>query len=102
MDGDTLSTVQSVYCNGLVATATYDLIINSDAIEWDQGLSEDYCGNWISYRLAATTQTATLGFNYPINHNTALDISFLQVNVSAQGGNEYDRQIIQFNLLKGF
>jgi len=102
MDGDTLSTVQSVYCNGLVATATYDLIINSDAIEWDQGLSEDYCGNWISYRLSATTQTATLGFNYPINHNTAVDISFLQVNVSAQGGNEYDRQIIQFNLLKGF
>jgi len=85
-----------------VATANYELIISSDAIEWDQGLSEDYCGNWISYRLSATTKTATLGFNYPINHNTAVDISFLQVNVSAQGGNEYDRQIIQFNLLKGF
>jgi len=102
IDGDTLSTVQSRYCNGLVAINNYDLIINSDAIEWDQGLSEDYCGNWISYRLAATTQTATMGFNYPINHNTALDFSFLYVDVSAEGGNEYQRQIIQLNVLKGF
>ena len=100
--GNTLSSVQSQYCNGLASTSIYALITASDDIEWDQAFSEDYCGNWISYRLDAQTHTGTLGFNYAFNHSTAIDASFLYVTVDATGDIEYQRQIFQVSLLKGF
>jgi hypothetical protein len=100
--GDTLSSVQSSYCNGLASTSIYPLIVASEEIEWDQAFSEDHCGNWLTYRLNATTQTATLGLNYGLNHSTSLDASILSVQVNAEDGIEYSRQIFQFSLLKGF
>ena len=102
IDGDIISTAQASYCNGLQAVATYGLIVDSAAIEWDQAFSEDYCGNWISYQLNAQTYTGTLGINWAINHSTALDMSFLYVDVSADGNNEYQRQVFQINILKAF
>ena len=102
IDGDIISTAQASYCNGLQAVATYGLIVDSAAIEWDQAFSEDYCGNWISYQLKAQTYTGTLGINWAINHSTALDMSFLYADVSADGDNEYQRQVFQINILKAF
>ena len=102
IEGDTVSTVQGSYCNGLQALSTYPLIVVSDAIEWDEAFSEEYCGTWISYKLSGQTVTGTMGINWPINHSTALDFSFLYVDVSAKGNNEYQRQVIQLNLLKAF
>lgn len=100
--GDTLSSVQSAYCNGLASTSIYPLIVASEEIEWDQAFSEDHCGNWISYRLNATTHTASLGLNYGLSHSTSIDVSILHVMVNATDDIEYDRQIFQFSLLKGF
>ncbi len=102
IDGDIISTAQASYCNGLQAVATYPLIVDSAAIEWDQAFSEDYCGNWISYQLKAQSYTGTLGINWAINHSTALDMSFLYAEVSADGDNEYQRQVFQINILKAF
>lgn len=102
MQGDTISSVQSVYCNGLTAVDTYPLIVASDAIEWDEAFSGDYCGTWISYRLSAQTYVGTLGINYPLSPKLALDASIMAVDVQAQDNIEYQRQIIQINLLKAF
>jgi len=100
--GHTLSSVQSAYCNGLASTSIYPLILASEEIEWDQAFSEDHCGNWLSYRLSATTHTATLGLNYGLSHSTSIDASILHVQVNATDSIEYERQIFQFSLLKGF
>ena len=100
--GDTLSSVQSSYCNGLASTSIYPLIVASEEIEWDQAFSEDHCGNGLSYRLNATTHTASLGLNYGLNHSTSIDTSILWVQVSAEDSIEYERQIFQFSILKGF
>jgi hypothetical protein len=102
IEGDTISTVQGSYCNGLQALSTYPLIVVSEAIEWDEAFSEEYCGTWISYKLTGQTYTGTLGINWPLNHSTALDLSFLYVDVSAKGDNQYQRQVVQFNVLKAF
>ncbi len=101
IDGHSLTTVQSVLCNGQEVTANYDFNVDIDAVGLDQAFSEDYCGIWISFRLPSDTYTSTLGVNYPLGHNTALDFSWLYVDVTAQGI-QYQRQIIQMNFIKTF
>lgn len=102
IQGDTVSTVQSQYCNGLIATSVYPLLTVSKAIEWDQVFNDAYCGSWISYRLDASTQTVMLGANYGFDHSSSLDLSWLYADVQAEGNNYYQRQIIQLNYLKAF
>lgn len=102
IDGETVSTVQNQYCNGLVETNVYYLIKASNELEWDQGFSEDYCGNWISYQLDATTYTSTFGFNRALSHSLAVDASILYADVSAVAGNSYQRMQFQLSLLKAF
>lgn len=102
LDGETVSTIQNQYCNGLVETNVYYVLKVSNEIEWDQAFSDDYCGNWISYQLDATTYTGTFGFNHALSHSLAIDASILYADVSAEGGNTYQRQMIQFALLKAF
>jgi hypothetical protein len=100
--GDTVSTVQNQYCNGLTATSVYPLLLVAKDIEWDEVFNNDYCGNWISYRLKALTQSFVLGANYGFDHTSSLDFSWLYVDVQAEGGNDYQRNIIQVNFLKAF
>lgn len=102
IDGDIISSAQNQYCNGLVATSVYGLIVVSDEIEADSAFNNDYCGNWISYRLPAKTVTLTSGLNYPINHRSAADISWLYANITAEGNNRYERHIVQANYLVMF
>jgi hypothetical protein len=100
--GDTVSTVQSQYCNGLIATSVYPLLLVSKDIEWDQAFNDSYCGNWISYRLNALTQTFVIGANYGFDHSSSLDFSWLYADVQAEGDNYYQRNIMQLNFLKAF
>jgi len=100
--GDTVSTVQNQYCNGLIATSVYPLLLVSKDIEWDQVFNDAYCGNWISYRLQAFTHTFVLGANYGVGHSSSLDLSWMYVDVQAEGDNYYQRNIVQLNLLKAF
>ena len=100
--GDTVSTVQSQYCNGLTSISIYPLLVVSKGIEWDQAFNEAYCGNWLSYRLEASTQILVLGSNYGFGHSSSLDFSWLYADVQAEGGNYYRRNIVQLNYLKAF
>ena len=102
IQGDTVSTVQGEYCNGLIATSTYSILTVSKEVEWDQIFNDAYCGQWISYRLAAVTQTFVLGGNYGFDHSSSLDLSWFYADVEAEGDNYYQRQIIQLNYLKAF
>lgn len=100
--GDTVSTVQSQYCNGLTSISIYPLLVASKDIEWDQAFNDAYCGNWLSYRLNASTHTFVLGGNYGFGHSSSLDFSWLYADVQADGGNYYQRNIVQLNFLKAF
>ena len=102
IQGDTVSTVQGQYCNGLVSTDVYPLLTVAKDIVWDQAFSEAYCGTWISYRLEALTHAADIGMNFGFDHSSALDLSWRFIEVDADGGNHYSRQQIQFSLLKAF
>jgi hypothetical protein len=102
IDGDIVSSVQSQYCNGLIATSIYDLLIASEQVEWDSAFSNDYCGNWISYRLPAKMVTVTAGYNFPIDHRNSFDISWMLASIEAKGDNQYQRHILQANYLKTF
>jgi len=102
IQGDTVSTVQGAYCNGLIATSVYPILTVSKEVEWDQIFNDAYCGQWISYRLEAVTQTLVLGGNYGFDHSSSLDLSWFYADVDAKGDNYYQRQIIQLNYLKAF
>ena len=100
--GDTVSTVQGKYCNGLIATDVYPLLTVAEDIVWDEAFSEAYCGTWLSYRLKALTHTADIGMNYGFDHSSALDLSWRFIEVEAEGNNRYSRQQLQFSILKAF
>lgn len=100
--GDVVTSAQSEYCNGLTATSVYYLLNASEELEQDSILNNSYCGNWISYRLPATTQTLVVGGNYGFGHSSSIDFSWLYVSVEADSGNRYLRNIVQVNYLKVF
>ncbi|MDP2229272.1 MAG: hypothetical protein Q8J78_17545 [Moraxellaceae bacterium] len=100
--GDTFSSAQLVFCNGTPATDIFGLISAAQALEPDEAFNTDFCGSWIAYKLGATTQSLLFGANYGFNHNLSADISVQQVEVSADGGNQYERTIIRAGLLGRF
>ena len=101
ISGDAVTSVQNTYCNGLIETSVYYLLKASDEIEADQILNEEYCGEWISYRLPATTHSLVLGGNMGFGHSSSVDLSWLYASVEAEG-NTYQRNIFQLSYLKAF
>lgn len=99
--GDAVTSVQNTYCNGLIETSVYYLLKASDEIEADQILNEEYCGEWISYRLPATTHSLVFGGNMGVGHSSSVDLSWLYAAVEAEG-NTYQRNILQLSYLKAF
>jgi hypothetical protein len=100
--GDIVTSAQSEYCNGLIATSVYYLLNAAQEVEQDSILNASYCGNWISYRLPATSQVLNLGANYGFDHSSSIDISWLTAGIEADAGNSYQRNILQLNYLKAF
>lgn len=100
--GDTFSSAQLVFCNGVPANDIYGLVSASSAIERDQAFNEKFCGTWIAYRLTASTHVLTLGLNQAFSHKLSADISVQGVEVLAEGDNDYHRVLVRAGLLARF
>lgn len=100
--GDTFSSAQISFCNGVPATDIWGLIAASEAIEDDAAFSEAYCGRWVAYRLKAQTHALTLGLNRGFGHALSADVSVQGVQVNGQGDNDYQRLIVRAGLLGRF
>lgn len=100
--GDTISSAQLAFCNGLPANDIFGLVSASTAIEPDAAFNGKFCGNWIAYRLKATTHVLTLGLNRAFSHNLSADFSVQGVEVDARGDNNYQRVLVRAGLLARF
>lgn len=100
--GDTFSTAQSGFCNGLPANDIFGLINASTALEPDQAFGESYCGTWLAYRLKAQTHAVTLGLNRGFGHHLSADLSVQGVQVNGEGDNDYQRVLVRAGLLARF
>ena len=81
------------------------LVSGQDNLESDDAFNDHFPSNistWQTYRLDATTNTFTIGFNQGIAHGLSVDFSALLAQVSADADAEYDRILISASLLKRF
>lgn len=100
--GDTFSSAQFSFCNGVDANDIFGLIGASEALETDEAFSETYCGLWKAYRLKAVTNSLTVGLNHGFNHSLSADLSVQGVQVMGKGDNDYDRVLVRAGLLARF
>lgn len=100
--GDTFSSAQLSFCNGVSANDVWDLISASEALEKDAAFNEDYCGSWVAYRLKAQTHALTVGLNRSFGHSLAADVSVQGIQVNGQGDNDYRRVLVRAGLLARF
>jgi len=102
LTGDVTSSAQVTFCNGLAADDIYGLIQSSTAIEFDHALSNDFCGDWVAYRLDGTTNAIMTGLNYGFSHSMSLDASMLWASINGDGDNDYYRRVYRFSVLARF
>ncbi|MFZ5560033.1 MAG: hypothetical protein ACOY41_00650 [Pseudomonadota bacterium] len=102
LHGDTFSSAQREFCNGVAANDIIGLLLASEEFESDEGLNEAYCGQWIAYRLPAETHVVTLGLNHVFSHRLSADFSAQGVRVNGKGDNDYDRLLLRAGLLMRF
>lgn len=100
--GDTFSSAQMSFCNGVSANDIWGLVAASRALEKDEAFNKAYCGSWVAYRLKADTQTLTLGLNRGFGHNLSADLSVQGIEVNGQGNNDYRRYLVRAGLLARF
>lgn len=100
--GDTFSSAQLIFCNGVAANDIFGLIKSSSAIEKDQAFNQKFCGTWVAYRLTASTHVLTLGLNQAFGHRLSADLSVQGVQVYAEGDNNYNRVLVRAGLLARF
>lgn len=102
LDGEVFSSAQRQFCNGAFATDILSLINASSAIEGDDAYNSTFCGDWVAYRLDATTQTVQGGLNVPLGKSASFDLSVLHADVRGAGNNDYQRNLIRATVLKRF
>lgn len=102
--GDTFSSAQRSFCNGVNATDILPLINASTAVESDNAYNDTFCGEWLAYRIDAYAHVGVAGFNYAFSHNTSLDFSVTQAAVTESNDEEveYDRRLIRASILRRF
>lgn len=100
--GDTFSSAQLSFCNGIAANDIYGLVSASEELELDQAFNDEFCGTWIAYRLRADTHSLVAGINRGFGHNFSADLSVQQVEVNAEGDNNYSRTIVRAGILARF
>ena len=100
--GDTVSSAQQQFCNGTLASDTYNIIAAAKAIEPDVALNNATCGSWLAYRMKAITHSFVFGVNRGFGHNMSFDLSAQHVMVYADGGNDYRRTIVRAGILARF
>jgi len=89
-DGEIVSTAAPTQ---KLINASHGVIINDSTV---------FGPNRYAYQLKATTIAFTLGNNYSISQQQAIDISLLHYTSSAYGGNDYDGIILQLTYLHSF
>lgn len=102
LQGDTFSTAQVAFCNGVPANDIFGLISASSALEPDTAFNDSFCGSWLTYRLKAQTHALTLGVNRGFGHHLSADVSVQGVQVLGQGDNDYQRVLVRAGLLARF
>lgn len=100
--GDTFSSAQLVFCNGVPANDIFGLVAASDALEPDAAFNKEFCGSWLAYRLRADTHSLVLGLNRGFGHNFSADLSVQQVSVLGNGDNDYTRTLLRAGILARF
>lgn len=100
--GDTFSSAQLSFCNGVAANDIYGLVAASEELELDQAFNDEFCGTWIAYRLRADTHSLVGGINRGFGHHVSADLSLQQVKVHAEGDNNYSRTIVRAGILARF
>lgn len=100
--GDTVSSAQQVFCNGVVAGDIYPLVSAAEEIEADQAFNNDLCGTWLAYRLPAVTHVFVGGINRGFGHHLSVDVSAQHVMVFADGNNEYSRTLLRAGVVARF
>jgi hypothetical protein len=100
--GDTFSSAQLIFCNGVPANDIFGLVAASEALEPDAAFNEEFCGSWIAYRLRADTHSLVLGLNHGFGHHLSADLSVQQVEVRAEGDNNYSRTMVRAGILARF
>ena len=104
IEGDSFSSAQRIFCNGLQAQDTLPLINIQTANEPDEAYNEYHCGEWFAYRLDTHSHTFVLGANYGFSHTFSADVSVLYADVTATEDSDvtYQRRLIRASLLKRF
>ena len=68
----------------------------------DDSDDTDDSDDWLAYRLDATTQVITLGFNVPLTKDLALDVQGQSASAELDAGYSYDRTLGAVTLLLRF
>ena len=88
IDGDVTSTA-----------VPYDRVsVMAEAINKDDAFGEDT----FAYRLDAETRSITVGINYALSENSALDLSYQHLETEAPGGIDYDKSVVRLRVLFSF
>jgi hypothetical protein len=101
-EGEIWSNAQVVFCNGEPADDIFPLIAAAEASEPDKAFNNAFCGEWMAYRLKASTQTFTIGASFSIGRSSALDLSAMYVDSEATKDIDYQSTIFRASFLKRF
>jgi len=99
----TIYTGYQYYSGGVTSTATPSLAIGlaAEAIEADDAFG-GLAGGLRAYRLDATAQIITLGWNQALSRKLSVDLQGQFVNTSADFGIEYEKMVGVLSLLARF
>lgn len=101
INGDTFSVVRP----DTDAERYIALAAGKKNIQWDEAYNQAFPSKvtpWQAYRINASSQILSLGFNYGFSHGSSIDLSFTRADVSGDADASYERDIINASLLKRF
>jgi hypothetical protein len=102
IDGDFWSDAQVEFCDGTPASDIFDLVSAADALEPDDAFNDAFCGRWFAYRLPGTANSFEIDVDKEFRDGIVLAFSLLEVQVEAEGDNNYDSTIVRASLAKRF
>ncbi len=68
----------------------------------DDQVDDAFATGWHAYRFDATTDVATLGYNFMVNEKSSIDVSMMSVRSKVYAGPSYKSTIIGLAYLKRF
>ncbi len=102
IDGDVVSTAQVLSASGVQSADIFGLLAAADEIERDEAFSDALPGIWFAYRLPAYTNTFQYAIGKDLDDKVSVDLSVMDVDVSARGDNNYDSMIYRLGVQRRF